>query len=194
MLTSRDIRMTPPVPPAASLRELLFGDVPLAQWGGASRELPWIHFQDAAFSLASGDTAGARAALLAVLEMIGLESRHYLQAWTTLRELGMTPPPNDAHHLYGVVFDVPVEHGLDRLVAYDDGNARYLNYSGAAIVWEGEDPAIASLVTQALTASRGLLQHAGPWGKPRPALPRIRRGSACSPRWGCTSARPRWTT
>jgi hypothetical protein len=126
-----------PAPPAISdLREALFGDVSLETWAQHGTDVPWSHFRDAAHARARGDDDVARAALRRVVEMRGLESRQYLQAWHALRELGDAPSPSEAKHVYGVVLDVPVETGVDTLAAYEDRRARYFNYSGKAIIWE----------------------------------------------------------
>lgn len=153
------------------MRELLFGDVPLAQWAGTATESPWKHFQAAAAAAERGDTKAAEQALRLVLAQSGLESRHYLQAWDALRLLGVAPKPDDAKHLYGVVLDVPVENGLDTLAGYEDGTARYINYSGKIIVWESEDVEIGSLIGDLHQAAHQILIHAGPWEGARPPLP-----------------------
>ena len=138
----------------ADLRDLLFGDVPLGEW--AAEGEPWSRF---------GDPTAAN--LHAVLDTQGLESRHYLEAWLGLRALGETAPAT----LYGVVLDVPVDGGLDTLAAYADQSARYLNHSGAAIVWDRDDAAIAALVDAVLQAGRPLLALAGVWDGSRPPVP-----------------------
>lgn len=152
------------------MRELLFGDVPLAQWAGTAKESPWRDFQAAAKALEKDDAHGAERSLRAVLAHVGLESRHYLQAWDALRALGVMPA-GEAKHLYGVVLDVPVEDGLDTLAGYEDGTARYLNYSGKIIVWESADEEISTLITDLHQAAQQILVHAGPWEGPRPPLP-----------------------
>jgi hypothetical protein len=152
------------------MRELLFGDVPLAQWAGTAKESPWKDFQAATRAIERGDTALAEQSLRAVLAHTGLESRHYLQAWDALRGLGVAPAA-EAKHLYGVVLDVPVQDGLDTLAGYEDGTARYLNYSGKIIVWESADEQISTLITDLHQAAHQILIHAGPWDGPRPPLP-----------------------
>src|SRR4051794_629643 len=119
-----------PAPPGSALREVLFGDVPLGDWAAASAEEPWASFRAAAEALARSDPAGARGALESVLAQTGLESRHYLQAWSGLRAIGIAPPDAEAKRVYGVVLDVPVSGGLDTLAAYEDRSARYLNHAG----------------------------------------------------------------
>lgn len=163
--------------PAASagdaLREVLFGDVPLGDWAGQGAEQPWQSFRAAADAIDAGDTAAARNALQAVLAQRGLESRHYVQAWTELRSLGVTPSAEEAKHVYGVVLDVPMARGLDTLAAYEDGSARYLNHAGGAVVWDtpGTDAEMDALVEAFLAAGRTVVSVIGPWEHARPPLP-----------------------
>lgn len=154
-----------------ALRPTLFGDVPLDSWGSNGTGEPWESFARANGCLQTGDQAGARAALSAILLQRELESRQYLQAWHALRELGDTPPQDHAKHVYGVVVDVPVPKGLDTVVAYEDRSARYLNFSGAAVVWEHPDASLISQVEALLAAGRSLVQKIGPWEGSRPPLP-----------------------
>jgi hypothetical protein len=173
----------PPAFPLAELRETLFGDQPLQAWGGKGIDAePWNHFASAAASVRSGDQAGAREALNRVLALPGLESRHYLQAWDALRALGVAPPADEAKHLYGVVLDVPVDKGLDTLAAYEDHRARYLNFSGAPIIWDAPGGVMDAPIDALLAAGRTLVQQIGPWEGARPPLPRgVARMSLLTP-------------
>ncbi|MCU0863711.1 MAG: hypothetical protein MUC36_07975 [Planctomycetes bacterium] len=154
-----------------NLRETLFGDVPLARWCAGHAGEPWSTFTTAAACIDRGDQAGAARALQKVLAQEGLESRHHLQAWTVLRELGNAPSAAEAKHVYGVVVDVPVETGVDSVAAYEDGTARYLNYSGAAIVWEAPDDRLARVVREVLATGQKIATVIGPWEGARPELP-----------------------
>lgn len=152
------------------LRELLFGDVPIEDWGGTSKDTPWIHFQDAEHAMARADVPAAEAALHAVLDTPKLESRQYLQAWSCLRQLDRDALTNLPERLYGVVLDVPLEQGYDTLAAYDDHTARYLNQGGGVIVWDVRDAAIDSLIDTLLAAARPLLATVKVWESARPPL------------------------
>lgn len=44
-----------------------------------------------------------------------------------------------------MVIEFPSGDGYDTLAGYVDGSARYLNFSGAAIFWDAEDPAIKAM-------------------------------------------------
>jgi hypothetical protein len=161
----------PPAFPLAELRETLFGDLPLHEWGARDGGTePWNHFAAASASAQGGDRAGARAALEQVLAIPGLESRQYLQAWNALASLGVAPPPDQARRLYGVVLDVPVQQGLDTVAAYEDHSARYLNFSGAPIIWDAPGAAMDAHVDAMLNAGKTLVQQIGPWEGPRPPL------------------------
>ncbi|MBL8725928.1 MAG: hypothetical protein JNK49_17925 [Planctomycetes bacterium] len=163
-------RTTLPMP-LADLRETLFGDLPLATYGVGQTGAPWMHFAAAAKSLECGDPAAAIAALQSVLAMVGLESRHALQAWDALRQLGVKPAANVGKRVLGVVLDVPVETGLDTLAAYADGTARYLNHAGSAIVWEAPDDRLAAAIQNVVAEGQRIATAIGPWQGARPALP-----------------------
>lgn len=156
----------------ADMRELLFGDVPVAAWAASGAGEPWAYFRNAAEELARGDRRSAEDDLMAVVTMPGLESRHYAQAWNVLRELGVVPRADEAQRVYGVVLDVPMEGGRDTLAAYEDGSARYLNYSGRAIVWDapGRDIEVDARIGALLQSGRALATMIGPWVGARPPL------------------------
>jgi hypothetical protein len=153
-----------------AIRETLFGDMPLRRWAVADEESPWDLFVRAADRVDGSDDAGARDALREVLAQKDLESRHYLQAWNALRELGEQPSDDVAKHLYGVVIDMPVADGWDTLAAYEDGRCRYLNYSGSALIWETRDAEIDNLREQLLTVGGLIVAKIGPWTDPRPPM------------------------
>lgn len=103
--------------------------------------------------------------------MPDLESRHYLQAWHFLRELGEQPSAVEAKQLYGVVVEVGMDEGLDIVAAYADHTARYFNYSGAAIIWERPDDSLDADVDALLGAGRIVAAQIGPWEGARPDAP-----------------------
>ena len=152
------------------LRSVLFGDVPLDSWAAGKVGEPWESFAAASGLLGEGNQSTAVAKLTAILERPGLESRQYLQAWTVLRELGVHPAEAQAKHVYGVVFDVPMPSGLDTLAGYADRSARYLHFSGAAVVWEHPDTSLDSRIEELLKGGHSLARKIGPWEGPRPAL------------------------
>jgi hypothetical protein len=158
--------------PRSSFRELLFGDVPLATWAASGEDDPWARFRVAAEALQRGDRRQAQDALESIAKTPKLETRHYVEAWMGLRSLGAVPPPGEAKHVHGVVLDMPLDKGLDTLAAYEDGSARYINFSGAVIVWDsaGTDREIDDRVGKVLVAGRALAAMIGPWEGARPPL------------------------
>jgi hypothetical protein len=157
--------------PHLQIRELLYGDAPLRLWAGDGAAEPWTLFAQAADCLEAQDEDGARQALRSVLALPDEESRHYLQAWTSLRALGEAPPAAQAKHLYGAVLDIPTSGGCDTLAAYEDGGCRYLNFSGGIVVWDTPDEQIGGLISNLLDVGRLIAERIGPWEGPRPDLP-----------------------
>ena len=72
---------------------------------------------------------------------------------------------------------MPVRKGHDLLTAYRDGSARYLNYSGKAVIWEDHsDARIQAAITGWLTAGQVIADAIGVWDQP--ALPPLQAGHA----------------
>ncbi|HEX7150966.1 MAG TPA: hypothetical protein VF618_05720 [Thermoanaerobaculia bacterium] len=111
-----------------------------------------------------------------MLAMPGLESRRYLQAWHALRARGAAVPPEKEKELLGVVVEVGLEQGLDAVAAYSDYSARYLNFSGAAIIWDTPEPAMNAHIDALFAAGRQIIDLIGVWDQPRPAP--VERGMA----------------
>ena len=155
------------------LRDTLFGDVPLSSWVSEPRPSlePWATFAQARDALAAGRASEAVDRLQAVAAMPALESRHYLQAWHVLRELGVRPASEIAKAVYGVVVEVSLPNGLDVLAAYADGRARYLNWSGAAVIWDAPGPRFGAQIAGVLNAGKAIVQRIGPWESPRRGPP-----------------------
>ncbi|MBD2767009.1 hypothetical protein IC235_03765 [Hymenobacter sp. BT664] len=133
--------------------------------------MPWVLFAKAQDAQHSGDAVGAIRALNQVLETPGLESRQYLQAWHFLRALGQQPAAAEAKRVFGVVLEVALDGGLDLLAAYEDNSARYFNYSGAAVVWEGGTDLENSPIQALLAAARPVAVAIGPWEEARLPAP-----------------------
>ena len=164
--------MADPKPVEVALRDTLFGDVPLAQWGaGAGDAPPWSHFEAARRALARIDRAATIAALRAVLAIPDAESRQALQAWHSLRALGKAPPAGEAKRVLGVVLEVHIEAGLDVLAAYADHKARFLSHGGSVIVWETPEPAMDERIDALLRAGQTVTDRIGPWTEPRRGPP-----------------------
>jgi hypothetical protein len=106
---------------------------------------PFQTFADAAALAKSGKKEEAKSRLHSILGLPNLETRMQLWVWSALRELGERPDPKSGKEVLGVVVEMPMRGAYDTLAAYQDGSARYLNYSGAAIFWDEHDVAIQSL-------------------------------------------------
>jgi hypothetical protein len=158
------------------IRDLFFGDLPAERWPeqSAAKEVsgePWESFVKSREFSADGNNERAKQTLQEILSMDDLESRHYLQAWHFLRALGEQPPPDEAKHLYGVVTEVALDEGVDVVAAYEDHTARYINYSGAGVVWEHPNDSLNQLIDDLLIAGRRIVEQIGPWEGPRPPSP-----------------------
>jgi hypothetical protein len=162
--------------PARDLRDTLFGDVPLDAWPPVSdddREFPWSAFSGARSYLNAGRIGDAMANWRSVLEQPGLETRHYLQAWHFLRQVGEEPPAAAAKQVLGVVAEVALPEGLDVLAAYVDHTARYYNSSGSGVVWDHPDGSLDRRIDSLISASAAVVGQIGPWEGTRPTkLPR----------------------
>ncbi len=106
---------------------------------------PLQTFADAAALANSGKKEEAKSRLHTILGLPNLETRIQLWVWSALRELGEVPDSKSGKEVLGVVVEMPMRGAYDTLAAYQDGSARYLNYSGAAIFWDEHDVEIKSL-------------------------------------------------
>ena len=156
-------------PNKIAVRDTLFGDLPIAYWAGTdTEELPWLLFKQAKRHLNSGRQEEAIQALEAITAIPGLESRHYLQAWHFLSQLGVEPA---SVQVYGVVVEVVMDGGLDLLAVYADHSARYYNYSGSTIIWDQPDDEISAKIDEIIQQGEVIIQYIGPWKGARPAAP-----------------------
>jgi hypothetical protein len=69
------------------------------------------------------------------------ESRVRALAYNWLRARKQSVPPGK---LLGVIFEVPIDNGLDTLAVYADGRVRYINHTGVMSIFEGTPPEIAA--------------------------------------------------
>ena len=106
---------------------------------------PFQRIADAAELANAGKKEEAKSRLHGILDLPNLETRIQLWVWSALRELGENPDPKSGKEILGVVVEVPMRGAYDTLAAYQDGSARYLNFSGAAIFWDVHDAKIDSL-------------------------------------------------
>jgi hypothetical protein len=69
------------------------------------------------------------------------------------------------------VVEASLAQGLDLLAAYADHTARYVNYSGAAVIWDHPGGDLDPLIDTLLDAGRRVVQGTGPWTEARPPAP-----------------------
>lgn len=82
-----------------------------------------------------GDDPAARRSVRELLTLGGTDtSRVELQAWKFLRELGEKPTEKEASRVLGVVVEVNTAGHLMAAAGYTDGNARFSNDAGVAIL------------------------------------------------------------
>jgi hypothetical protein len=158
----------------AALRDTLFGDVPLDRWppdDEAADVFPWSAFIEARRQLAAGSIEDAKRSWRNVLSYPGFESRHYLQAWTFLREHGESPPAEAAQIVLGMVVEMSLPEDLDLLAVYLDGGARYYNRAGGGIVLEHAEGSLAELIDALLAAGADIVRQIGLWEGSRPGPP-----------------------
>jgi hypothetical protein len=155
------------------IHDLFFGDTPLVSWVHKAHPAhePWVTLALARDALAAQQAHSAIEHLQAVAAMPGLESRQYLEAWHALRELGVRAPAEISKRVLGVVVEVSLPGGLDVLAAYSDGTARYMNWSGAGVVWEAPNARFQSDIETLLRAGATIAQRIGPWNEPRRGRP-----------------------
>jgi hypothetical protein len=97
---------------------------------------PWSSFSEAVQHAKTRERDRAAQALLRVVATPGLESRHYLEAWFGLRELGFPPRSEVARYLYGLVVEVGLDGGVNTLAVYEDRSARFVSLTGDIVVCE----------------------------------------------------------
>jgi hypothetical protein len=113
---------------------------------------PFQTFADAAELARAGKKEEAKSRLHSILGIPNLETRIQLWVWSALRELGEQPDPKSGKEVLGVVIEVPMRGAYDTLAGYQDGSARYLNFSGKAIFWDKADGSV-KLLCEHLIAS-----------------------------------------
>jgi hypothetical protein len=67
----------------------------------------------------------------------------------------------------GTIMEVPMDRGYDVLAFYSDKRARYYNYSGKAVIYEGGRDAIDDSIEKANSVSIQVCNRIGPWDKKR---------------------------
>lgn len=142
--------------------ELLFCD-DIDLYRGGANSAPGVYPWDILFE---EDPDGEK--LREVFNDDSLETRPKLLAANLLSEVGQAP---DGKRLMGVIVEVGLEDGLDVLAAYEDGSARYINFSGKLIVWDMAMPESEALVTDLFSVAEAVVSNIGPWDQPRKPPP-----------------------
>ena len=161
--------------------DTLFGDLPLAEWAHHGNKLDgaaWSAFARAAAARERAETAAACRALLEITRMPDLDSRHYLQAWSGLRELNCPEGRAAERAVLGVIVEAATEHGGDGhdiLAVYADHSALYLDHAGAVTTWPPENSMLEEEIGAVLDAAAAILPKIGPW--PEKRLPPPEKGN-----------------
>jgi len=163
---------------ADSLRPLLYGNVPMDEWGPTDTEAtgePWVSFARARAQFHDGNVGDAIALWQRIAAATGNESRSILQAWHFLRQAGVSPTADRAKVVLGVIAEMPMESGHDVLAAYGDGSVRYLNFSGkVAVVEPPTTKDLSDAVAAWFRVAEEIVANIGPWEEP--ALPELTAG------------------
>jgi len=163
--------MLPPIPtdPARPYHDdavnaiyaLLFGDDPGLIRQGATIDAgsPWVILtaQEPDYN-----------DLLKIASDATQETRARLLAYHLLRTKGF---PVEEKELLAVIVEVGLDEGLDVLAAYQDGTARYINYTGKMIIWDAPDQMSMEITQQLFRDSKIIISRIGPWDGPRRPYP-----------------------
>jgi hypothetical protein len=114
---------------------------------------PFQTFADAVQLAKAGKKEQAKSRFRGILGVPNLETRIQLWVWSALRELGEQPDTKSREEILGVVMEIPMRGAYDTLAAYQDGSARYLNFSGSAIFWDKPDLQIKSLCERLIAST-----------------------------------------
>lgn len=106
-------------------------------------------------------------ALSALAADASVEGRMRMLAYNRLRAEGVAVQPKQ---ILGVIVEVPQPQGLDTLAGYVDGEVRYLNPSGNALMLQ-EQESVAAMARELLALSQPVVDRLGPWQEQRLAPP-----------------------
>lgn len=151
---------------ADPIRQGLFAAQPLNEFlqtlRGDRESGPSQALAEAARLMHAGSKREAISVLKSILALSRVETRIQLWVWSALRELGVQPDPAIAYEVLGVVVEVPMRGEYDTLAAYQDGSARYLNFSGKAIFHDAPDAVTEALCRTLFQAAASAGSHARP--------------------------------
>jgi len=139
--------------------DLLFCDDLSLYSRAASTGYPWI-------TLFAEEPNGTE--LQTIIDDWDLETRPKILASNLLRRQGKQ---TEQRRIFAVIIEVGLDEGLDVLVAYEDGTARYINHTEKMIVWETKTEESNELVVNLFIAARTVVDRIGPWDGPRREAP-----------------------
>lgn len=153
--------------PVEDPRDTLFGDLPIETWAINDTSEPWASFKAAKDKIESNQPSEAIEILKGITEQENLESRHYIQAFHHLKQLGCVE--EGPTQLFGVVVEIGFRPGqYDLLATYSDLSVRYYNFSGNAIFWEHPNNSLDDEIKDVLELGTDILNNIGPWDGARP--------------------------
>jgi hypothetical protein len=123
---------------------------------------PFQTIVDAAKLAHEGKQEEAKGLLRSIASIPGMETRIHLWVWSALRELSEQPDSKAGTEVLGVIVEAPMDGGYDTLAAYQDGTARYLNFSGRGIFWDAPDAFINGLCLALLSSTVPVSSRAKP--------------------------------
>ena len=146
----QDLR--PATIPFGEFRSMLFATQPLEELvvdeepkTRAFQPQTWKMLRQAQALIDQGKKYHAIELLEKILLVPRLETRIQLWTWNALRSLDRHPPEDVALAVQGVIFEIPVETGLDTLAVYVDGSVRYVDHSGKVLIWDRGVDEVAAL-------------------------------------------------
>jgi len=78
----------------------------------------------------------------------------------------------DKKELLGIIIEVGLDNGLDVLASFRDGRARYINQTGAMIIWETPDENSTTITNELFNRGLNVVKAIGSWDKPRRPPPK----------------------
>jgi len=141
--------------------DLLFCDKP--ELYQADGDLPDVYPWKELFSPDTSDES-----LKKIIDDDSVESRLKVIASNILVLQGK---PADGRRIFGIIVEVGLDEGLDVLAAYEDGTARYINYSEKLIVWDARTTESDEMIDGLFRAARPLVDMIGPWDGERRERP-----------------------
>jgi hypothetical protein len=107
-------------------------------------------------------------ALQEIVDDKSLDPRFRMLASNIMSATGKKPPGKE---LFAVVVEVGLDDGLDVLASFQNGTARYVNYTEAITIWETVDERSRKITNDLFQCSREIISKIGPWEKQRKPPP-----------------------